>query len=86
MKDPIRKLVKSFMENTALTPKLGKHLRDISQHIENNELDQATRLYENILKDSTSVSEKMRLNLAELYFQMGKFDGRRKSFSDCRQQ
>ena len=81
LKDPIRKLVKSFMESSALTPKLGKHLEHISRHIKNNDLDQATRLYENILRDSTEPSHKIRLNLAELYFQMEKFDRAKKILS-----
>ncbi len=81
LKDPIRKVVKSFMESTALTPKLGKHLEHISRHIKSNDLDQATRLYENILRDSTEPSHKIRLNLAELYFQMEKFDRAKKILS-----
>lgn len=80
-KKPIRAAVSRFVEDTPLNSNLGKHFQDIAKHLADNNLEEATKLYEKILRNSDSISQKIRLNLAELYFQMDRFDRAKKILS-----
>ena len=58
------------MSAAPLTPELGRFLNRISDKLEDNDLLSASKMYESALLELPTNNYKIRIKLAEIYFQM----------------
>ena len=72
-KNKIRKAIKNFMSAAPLTPELGRFLNRISDKLEDNDLLSASKMYESALLELPTNNYKIRIKLAEIYFQMQEY-------------
>ena len=68
-KEGLRAAVARLIENVPISTEMNQYLDEVAGYLQQNELDKAIKCFEAAIRESRGDSEKLRVNIAELYLQ-----------------